>query len=1027
MPFSATTTINTELDRLEQAGVLQRVSYSTWAAPIVVVRKANGGVRLCGDFSTGLNNALETHQYPLPIPEDLFARLNGGTVFSKIDLSDAYLQVEIEDKCKELLTINTHRGLYQYNRLPFGVKCAPAIFQQIMDIMLSDIPYAMAYMDDIIIVSSSVDDHIQHLHTVFQRIRDYGFTLRIEKCKIMLSNIRYLGSIIDETGRRPDPDKIAAIATLPVPKDKTALQSFLGLVNYYNNFVPNMHDLRAPLNKLLQINSEWVWSNACQSSFERIKQVLLSDLLLTHYNPNLPIIVAADASEYGIGAVILHQFPDGHHKAVSHVSRTLTSAERNYSQIEKEGLALVYAVKKFHKMLLGRRFSLCTDHKPLLSIFGAAKGIPVHTANRLQRWALTLMSYDFTIKYVRTGDFGHADALSRLISQKMSTRIPEDTVIASINVDADVRYVLSDSIRHLPVTFLQIKEAMKFDRALQRVLTYLRVGWPNNSVGADIMPFYRRRDALTILDGCVMLRDRVVIPAPLRSALLRQLHVGHPGMTRMKAISRSYMFWPGIDQDIESTVRSCESCALAAKAPPRVNAIPWPEPKGPWTRIHIDFAGPLNGNYYFVVVDAYSKWPEVIPMSLASTSTTVTALGQLFSQFGVPESIVSDNGPQFTSMAFVNFCKAMGTQLIHTPVYHPQSNGQVERFVDTFKRALQKLQGEGTVPDMLNTFLRTYRSTPNTSGPEGKSPAEAFLGRRIRTPLDLMLPSKPNANMCSRDGGKKHSHRSQNKRVFKPGDLIYIMNAKPHQRSWIPGRVMRRIGSVMYQVQTQSGTNVRHVNHIQHRYTEKTNQLPLDILLDTFELPTPELETPLPVELLADTLKHSSDKEQVYQSPYFVAVDDHTHSIVIAVRGTLSLQDTIVDLLYDGVHLEEIETLVQTQTGRRPRFIGHRGMVASARKLYQRLVADRLIEVALERRPGYRLVVCGHSLGAGIASFLSILLHPLYPEVKGYALSSPLGTMNSVPVDLACFPINSRRGKSELVVPKLVQFFVSPS
>ncbi|KAA3675474.1 uncharacterized protein DEA37_0000888 [Paragonimus westermani] len=148
------------------------------------------------------------------------------------------------------------------------------------------------------------------------------------------------------------------------------------------------------------------------------------------------------------------------------------------------------------------------------------------------------------------------------------------------------------------------------------------------------------------------------------------------------------MFWHGIDQDIESTVRSCESCALAAKAPPRVNTIPWPEPKGPWARIHIDFARPLKGEYYFVVVDAYSKWPEVIPMSLASTSTTVTALGQLFSQFGVPESIVSDNGPQFTSMAFVNFCKAMGTELIHTPVYHPRSNGHVERFVDTFKRAL---------------------------------------------------------------------------------------------------------------------------------------------------------------------------------------------------------------------------------------------------------------------------------------------------------------------------------------------------
>ncbi|KAA3682323.1 uncharacterized protein DEA37_0001976 [Paragonimus westermani] len=252
-------------------------------------------------------------------------------------------------------------------------------------------------------------------------------------------------------------------------------------------------------------------------------------------------------------------------------------------------------------------------------------------------------------------------------------------------------------------------------------------------------------------------------------------------MTRMKAISRSSMFWPGIYQDVESTARSCESCTLAAKAPPRMKAIPLPEPKGRWTRIHIDFAGPLNDKYYFVVVD------EVIPMSLASTSTTVTALGQLSSQFGVSECIVSGNGPQFTSMTFVNLCKAIGTQLTH--MCHQQSNGQMERFVDTFKRALQELKGEGAVPDMLNNILLTSRSNPNASGQEGKSLAEAFLCGRIRTPLDLMLPSKPNANMCSQDGGKKHNHRSQNKRVFIPGDLIYIMNACLHQRSWIPGKL----------------------------------------------------------------------------------------------------------------------------------------------------------------------------------------------------------------------------------------------
>ncbi|KAA3677057.1 uncharacterized protein DEA37_0015026 [Paragonimus westermani] len=237
---------------------------------------------------------------------------------------------------------------------------------------------------------------------------------------------------------------------------------------------------------------------------------------------------------------------------------------------------------------------------------------------------------------------------------------------------SQLRKHVTDFINGFPVT-LQIDTASditvvlkKYWEAIGKLKYFYAKRVTRNAIGdqiqfLDIMPFYRRRDALTTLNGCVMLRDRVVMPAPLRLALLRQLHVAHPGMKRMKAISRSYMLWLEIDQDTESTVRSCESCALAAKAPPRVNAIPWPKPKCPWTLVHIDFAGPLNGKHNSVVVYAYFKWPEVIHKSLASTSTTVTALGQLFSQFGVPESIVSDNGPQSTSMAFVNFCRAMGT------------------------------------------------------------------------------------------------------------------------------------------------------------------------------------------------------------------------------------------------------------------------------------------------------------------------------------------------------------------------------
>ncbi|KAA3677466.1 uncharacterized protein DEA37_0014526 [Paragonimus westermani] len=621
VPYSTTAALEAELDRLEAIGVLSKVNYSSWAAPVVTVKKANGSIRLCGDFSTGLNKALQTHQYPLSVPEDLFTRLNGGKIFSKIDFSDAYLQVEVDDSCKDLLTINTHRGLYRYNRLPFGVKCAPAIFQQIMDTMLNCLAFAVSYMDDIIIVSPSPDEHKTHLEQVFNRIHEYGFTLRKQKCEFFLPQIKYLGFIVDCNGRRPDPAKISAIKDLPSPTNRVQLQSFLGLVNYYNSFVPNMHQLRAPLNNLLRKDTKWVWSHECQSAFDSLKRILSSDLLLTHYDPNLPIIVAADASDYGIGAVILHQFPDGHQKAISHASRTLLPAERNYSQIEKEGLALIFAVKKFHKMLHGRRFTLCTDHKPLLSILAPPKGIPVHTANRLQRWATLLIGYDFVLKYIQTERFGHADALSRLIAHKSTNHPSEDVVISSVEVDADVKYVFRESIRNLPVTSTMIRRATQSDPVLQAITYYLRTGWPKE-LCAVYKPYFQRRDALTVVDGCLMLADRIVIPQILRKRVIQMLHCAHPGITRMKALVRSYAYWPGIDSDIESTVKSCEQCARAAKVPVKAELHSWPLPDGPWKRVHADFAGPLNDQYFLIRVDAFSKWPEIVPIRTISTTTT---------------------------------------------------------------------------------------------------------------------------------------------------------------------------------------------------------------------------------------------------------------------------------------------------------------------------------------------------------------------------------------------------------------------
>ena len=317
--------------------------------------------------------------------------------------------------------------------------------------MLSGLEYAMAYLDDILIKSENFEEHKSHVREVFKRIEKYGFKVGLEKCEFWMNKIEYLGHIIDHEGRRPNPKRTEAIKNMP--DNITKLQSFLGLANYYNLYIPNIHELRAPLNKLLSKNKKWCWTKECDNAFNKIKKYL-SDLALAHYDPKKELVVALDANDYGIGAVLLHRFEDGVIKPIVHASRALLPAVRNYSQIKKERLAITYAVKNFHRFIHGRTFVLQTDHTPLLSILGSKKGVPTHSANRLQRWIVILLNYNFKIQYMPSKKIAHADGLSKLIPDNVE--LLEETVIAVLKQEKELTEVLINTVSELPVTLKEI-------------------------------------------------------------------------------------------------------------------------------------------------------------------------------------------------------------------------------------------------------------------------------------------------------------------------------------------------------------------------------------------------------------------------------------------------------------------------------------------------------------------------------------------------------------------------------------------
>ena len=807
--------VKEEIQRNVDAGILQHIQTSPWAAPIVPIRKPSGKIRICGDFKVTINPQILVDQHPIPSIDELLTRLNNGDKFTKLDLSDAYLQIELDEESKRLVVINTPMGLFRYTRMPFGIANAPAIFQRIIDQVIAGIPNCAAYLDDIIITGTTEEEHLKTLDLVLSRLAEFGLRCNLPKCSFFQDEVSYLGYRISKSGKSPDSTRTEAIRNLPTPKSLKEIEAFIGKINYYGKFIANFSDSCEPLNQLRRKNVKWQWTAECQKAFDHLKHCLSEATILVHFDAHLPIILATDASSYGIGAVIMHRYPDGSEKPIAHASKTLTDTERNYSQIEKEALSIIYGVRKFHQYLAGRHFELITDHQPLLTIYSPVKGIPVATANKLQRWALCLMGYSYTIRYKPTHLHANADALSRLPTSSDDSFVDTD----ALHIHQIHQMIIDES----PVDAKEVQSALDKDEILRTVKHFTLTEW-SKSFSKDkqpaLAPYYDARHSLSVVHGCLLRDAQVIIPTQLRSRVLGMLHQAHLGPVKMKQMARLHCWWPKMDSDITNMANSCQICAQSAIMP-KERFSPWPEPEHVWSRVHMDFAGPVYGSKWLIVIDAKSKFPFVADMGNDTTARSLcNVLEQTIDFLGPPNTLVSDNGPPFNSIEMQQFYRKYGINHITTAPYHPASNGIAERFVRSFKEGMIKQQHSGQTNKTiaLRNVLRNYRWTPHTS--TGIPPADMLLTRPVRTELTRL---KPDSSMLNPTIPKYHI-----------GQLVWTMNPQLNKRTqWQSACVQRTIGSMLYEVQLANGQLwKRHQNQLRPRQTQKDSSSDLDSLPD---------------------------------------------------------------------------------------------------------------------------------------------------------------------------------------------------
>ena len=722
LPLPMKLRVKVELERMEGAGIIEKVESSEWASPIVVaVKPGRESIRICGDY-TAVNRMIQNQTYLSPSIETAFAKMSAKKVFCKLDLSNAYYQIPLAEEAKNITIINTPFGRYRFNRLPYGIKVSPAVFQREIEKLLGEHPNIIVFQDDILIGAEQLTELAKLREEILAKLKNAEVAINADKSIMETDKVKFLGHILDKNGIRPDDAMVDKIKAVKIPGNRKELEKFLGLTQFYGRLIPDFAELCKPLNALRSKDCQFEMSPSAIDAFENIKTALSSKPCIKPYDLNSHVTLRVDSSEYSIGGVLLQQ---GH--PVMFLSRKLTSAETSYSNIEREALAIIWAVERSKKLLLGKKFTIQSDHEPLKYIFSPPKGLPKTISARLTRWALRLSAYDFDIEFVAGRHLKDADALSRM-EFLPTTDHSEQVCHSEMMFDAEFQpeLISLDEVRN-------ITEQCSLSKRLKNRIISGKWG----GVSQTERPFKTVASTLSIEDGIIIYGSRVVVPPMLRRRVIEVAHDPiHTSRENTVALISKEFWWPGMNRDVVDYVNKCAIC-LQHKPQIRKTLDTWSKENGPWKRVHMDHCMVDGVGLILLLSDAYSGWPEAIPVPDRSTDTTMRVLRAVFARNGVPETLVSDNAAEFKSEKLSLWAQKVGCKLMNSPPYSPSSNGQAERLVRTLKDALRTWNRATPFANFLQKLLLTFR-TAKPSGGRPDSPDIMMWNRRLRHPLTMM-------------------------------------------------------------------------------------------------------------------------------------------------------------------------------------------------------------------------------------------------------------------------------------------------